>query len=44
MNISDYSIKMKNLIDVFASIGAPVINEDLVAMILMQLNGWRPKH
>ncbi len=44
MNINDYSIKVKNLIDVFASIGAPVINEDLVAMILMQLNGWRPKH
>jgi len=44
MNIIDYSIKVKNLTDVFAYIGAPVINEDLVAMILMQLNRWRLKH
>jgi hypothetical protein len=44
MNINDYSIKVKNLIDIFASIRAFVINEDIVAMILMQLNGWRPKH
>jgi hypothetical protein len=44
MNISDYSIKVKNLTDIFASIGALVINEDLMAMILMQLNGRRPKH
>ncbi len=43
-NINDHSINMKKLTDVFAFIGAPIINEDLVAMILMQLNWWRPKH
>jgi hypothetical protein len=43
-NINDHSINMKKLTDVFAFIGAPLINEDLVAMILMQLNWWRPKH
>ncbi len=31
MNISDYSTKVKNLADVFASIGAPVDDEDLMA-------------
>jgi len=32
MNISDYSTKVKNLVDVFASIGAPVDDEDLVVV------------
>jgi hypothetical protein len=34
MNISDYSIKVKNLADALASIGAPVDDEDLVAVTL----------
>jgi hypothetical protein len=34
MNISDYSTKVKNLADVLASIGAPVDDEDLVAVTL----------
>jgi len=34
MNISDYSTKVKNLVDVFTSIGAPVDDEDLVAVTL----------
>jgi len=34
MNISTYSTKVKNLTDVFASIGAPVDDEDLVAVTL----------
>jgi len=34
MNINDYSTKVKNLADVLASIGAPVDDEDLVAIIL----------
>jgi len=34
MNISDYSTKVKNLVDGFASIGAPVDDEDLVAVTL----------
>jgi len=34
MNISDYSIKVKNLADVLTSIGAPVNDEDLVAVTL----------
>jgi hypothetical protein len=34
MNISDYSTKVKNLADAFASIGAPVDDEDLVAVTL----------
>jgi hypothetical protein len=34
MNISDYSTKVKNLADVFTSIGALVDDEDLVAMTL----------
>jgi hypothetical protein len=34
MNISDYFTKVKNLVDVFASIGAPIDDEDLVAVIL----------
>ncbi len=34
MNISDYSTKVKNLVDVLVSIKAPVDDEDLVAMTL----------
>jgi hypothetical protein len=34
MNISDYSTKVKNLADALASIGAPVDDEDLVAVTL----------
>jgi len=34
MNISDYSTKVKNLADAFASIGAPADDEDLVAVTL----------
>jgi len=34
MNISDYSIKVKNLADVLASIGAPIDDEDLMAITL----------
>jgi hypothetical protein len=34
MNISDYSTKVKNLANVFASIGAVVDDEDLMAMTL----------
>jgi hypothetical protein len=32
MNVSDYSTKVKNLVDVLASIGAPVDDEDLVVV------------
>jgi hypothetical protein len=34
MNISDYSTKVKNLVDALASIGAHVDDEDLVAVTL----------
>jgi len=34
MNISDYSIKVKNIADVLTFIRAPVDDEDLVAMTL----------
>jgi hypothetical protein len=34
MNINDYSIKVKNLADAFASIGAPIDDEDLMAVTL----------
>jgi hypothetical protein len=34
MNINDYFINVKNLADAFASIRAPVDDEDLVAMTL----------
>ncbi len=34
MNINDYSIKVKNLADAFASIGAPIDDENLVAVTL----------
>jgi hypothetical protein len=38
MNINDYSTKVKNLADALAFIGAPVDDEDLVAVTL---NGLR---
>jgi hypothetical protein len=38
MNISDYSIKVKNLVDALAFIGALIDDEDLVAMTL---NGFK---
>ncbi len=34
MNISDYSTKVKNLIDVLTSIRAPIDDEDLMAITL----------
>jgi len=34
MNINDYSIKVKNLVDALISIGAPVNDEDLVVVTL----------
>jgi len=34
MNIGDYSTKVKNLTDALASIGAPIDDEDLVAVTL----------
>ncbi len=34
MNISDYFTKVKNLADAFASIGAPIDDEGLVAVTL----------
>jgi len=34
MNISDYSTKVKNLVDVLTSIEAPIDDEDLVAVTL----------
>jgi hypothetical protein len=34
MNIIDYSTKVKNLADALSSIGAPIDDEDLVAMTL----------
>jgi hypothetical protein len=37
MNISDYSTKVKNLVDVFASIGAFVDDEGLMTMTLNRL-------
>jgi hypothetical protein len=37
MNIDDYSTKVKNLVDVFASIGAPIDDEDLVVVTLIGL-------
>jgi len=37
MNISDYSTKVKNLVDALASIGAPVDDENLVAVTLNEL-------
>jgi hypothetical protein len=37
MNINDYSTKVKNLVDVLAFIGAPVDDEDLMAVTLNEL-------
>jgi hypothetical protein len=34
MNINDYSTKVKNLVDVFASIGPPIDDEDVVDVTL----------
>jgi hypothetical protein len=34
MSISDYFTKVKNLADVFASIGAPIDDEDLMVVII----------
>jgi len=34
MNINDYSTKVKNLADALTSIGAPIDDEDLMAMTL----------
>jgi len=34
MNLSDYSTKVKYLVGAFASIGAPVDDEDLMVMTL----------
>jgi len=34
MNINDYSTKAKNLVDAFAFIGAPIDDEDLMAVTL----------
>jgi hypothetical protein len=34
MNINDYTTKVKNLANALASIGAPIDDEDLVAMTL----------
>jgi hypothetical protein len=40
MNISDYSIKVKNLVDVLAFLGAPIDDEDVVAMTLNGLGKY----
>jgi hypothetical protein len=40
MNISDYSTKVKNLADVLTSIGAPIDDEDLVAVTLNGLGKY----
>jgi hypothetical protein len=40
MNISDYFTKVKNLVDVFASIGVPMDDEDLMAMTLNGLGKY----
>ncbi len=40
MNISDYFIKVKNLTDALASIGALVDDEDLMAMTLNGLEKY----
>ncbi len=34
MNINDYSIKVKTLVDVLTSIGAPIDDENLVVVTL----------
>jgi hypothetical protein len=40
MKISDYSTKVKNLVDALKSIGAPVDDEDLVAVTLNGLGKY----
>jgi hypothetical protein len=40
MNISDYSTKVKNLADTFASIGALVDDEDLMVVTLNGLGKY----
>jgi len=40
MNINDYSTKVKNLVDALASIGAPVVDEDLVVVTLNGLGKY----
>jgi len=40
MNISDYSTKVKNLVDVLASIRAPVDYEDLMVVTLNGLGKY----
>jgi hypothetical protein len=40
MNISDYATKVKNLIDALASIGAPIDDEDLMAVTLNGLGKY----
>ncbi len=40
IDINDYSIKVKNLVDALASIGAPVDDEDLVAVTLNGLGKY----
>jgi hypothetical protein len=41
MNINDYSMKVKNLANVLASIKAPINDEDLMAVTL---NGLRKNY
>jgi len=40
MNISDYYIKVKNIADALVSIGAPIDDEDLVAVTLNGLEKY----
>ncbi len=40
MNISDYSTQVKNLVDVIASIGAPLDDVDLVIVTLNKLGKY----
>jgi hypothetical protein len=40
MNISDYSTKVKNLVNVLVSIGAPVDDEDLITVTLNGLGKY----
>jgi len=40
MNISDYSTKVKNLVNALASIGAPVNDEDLMDVTLNGLGKY----
>jgi hypothetical protein len=40
MNINDYFIKVKNLVDVFAYVGASIIDEDLMVVTLNALGKY----